>query len=112
MPINQKLLDGIGDGAEVDTITFTSNEKYLYYNSGSAFIGSRNLEIYQYLFNPLKKEIFKSYTALSEDGSVIQTYSQNLKDKSKNEFINYFRSQIQSKYIDDIAERRVKIKYE
>lgn len=107
-----ELLDGIGDGAEVDTISFSSNVRFLYYNSGSAFIGSRNLEIYQYLFEPLSKEIFKSYTALSEDGSIIQTYSQNLKDKSKSEIISFFKNQIQSKYIDDIAERRVRIKYE
>lgn len=106
-----ELLDGIGDGAEVDTINLM-NTNYLYYNSGSAFIGSRNLEIYQYLFQPITKEIFKSYTALSEDGSVIQTYSQNLKDKSRNEIVAFFKNQIQSKYIDDIAERKVKVKYE
>lgn len=106
-----ELLDGIGDGSEVDTITF-SNKKFLYYNSGSAFIGSRNLEIYQYCFEPLTKELFKSYTALSEDGSVIQTYSQNLKDKTKEEILDFFRNQIQSKYIEDISERRIKVRYE
>lgn len=106
-----ELLDGIGDGSEVDTITFL-NKKLLYYNSGSAFIGSRNLEIYQYCFEPLTKELFKSYTALSEDGSVIQTYSQNLKDKTKEEILDFFRNQIQSKYIEDISERRTKVRYE
>lgn len=106
-----ELLDGIGDGSEVDTITFL-NKKLLYYNSGSAFIGSRNLEIYQYCFEPLTKELFKSYTALSEDGSVIQTYSQNLKDKTKEEILDFFRNQIQSKYIEDISERRIKVRYE
>lgn len=106
-----ELLDGIGDGSEVDTITFL-NKKFLYYNSGSAFIGSRNLEIYQYCFEPLTKELFKSYTALSEDGSVIQTYSQNLKDKTKEEILDFFRNQIQSKYIEDISERRIKVRYE
>ncbi|MCX8056392.1 MAG: hypothetical protein N3F03_02130 [Ignavibacteria bacterium] len=106
-----ELLDGIGDGAEVDTITLM-NKKFLYYNSGSAFIGSRNLEIYQYLFEPLTKSIYKSYTALSEDGSIIQTYSQNLKEISKNDLVSFFMNQIQTKYIDDISERKLKVKYE
>lgn len=106
-----QLLDGIGDGSVVDTLTFLS-EKYLYYNSGSAFIGSRNLEIYQYLFNPSTREIYKSYTALSEDGSVTQIFSQNLKDNSKNELKYFFQKQVQLKYIDDIAERKTITKYE
>ncbi len=106
-----ELLDGIGDGSEVDTLTFF-NEKYLYYNSGSAFIGSRNLEVYQYLFNPSTREIYKSYTALSEDGSVTQVFSQNLRDNSKNELRYFFQKQIQLKYIDDIADRKTITKYE
>lgn len=107
-----ELLDGISEGAEIDTLTLFSSKKFIYYSSGSAFIGSRNLEVYQYLFDPENKEIFKSYTTLLEDGSVLQIYSQNLKDKSKVELIHFFRNQIESKYIDDLTERKLKMQYE
>ncbi len=107
-----EILDGISDGAEMDTLTFFSSKKFIYYNSGSAFIGSRNLEVYQYLFDPKYTEIFKSYTTLLEDGSVSQIYSQNLKDKSKLELIDFFRKKIESKFIDDLSERKLKIRYE
>ncbi|MFN4112215.1 MAG: hypothetical protein ACK4G1_08040, partial [Ignavibacteria bacterium] len=85
-----ELLDGISDGAEIDTINFATNQKFLYYNSGSAFIGSKNLEVYQYLFNPSTRELFKSYCNLSEDGSVLQIFSKNLRDNSKKDLINFF----------------------
>lgn len=107
-----EALDGISDGSEIDTITFNSNKKFLYYNSGSAFIGSKNLEVYQYLFEPTTRELFKSYTALSEDGSVSQIYSKNLMDKSKKDLVKFLQNQIETKFIDDLSQRKIKIKYE
>jgi len=107
-----EVLDGISDGAEIDTINFAPDQKFLYYNSGSAFIGSKNLEVYQYLFKPATRELFKSYCSLSEDGSVLQIFSKNLKDNSKKDLINFFTRQIETKFIDDLSQRKVKIKYE
>lgn len=107
-----EVLDGISDGSEIDTIHLNSNQKFLYYNSGSAFIGSKNLEVYQYLFSPAMKELFKSYTGLSEDGSVLQIFSKNLNDNSKKDLLNFFQRQVETKFIDDLYQRKVKIKYE
>lgn len=106
------ILDGILEGSEVDVITLNNNDRYLYYSSGSAFIGSRNLEVYQYLFNPTKKLLFTSYATLSEDGTVSIIYSNNLKKNNETNVIHYFQSQIQNKFIDDLSERRVRIGYE
>jgi hypothetical protein len=107
-----ELLDGIGDGSEIDTITLMDNQKFLYYNSGSAFIGSRNLEVYQYLFSPENRTLYKSYYSLNEDGSVNVVYSKNLNDKNQKDIINFFKNKIELKFIDDLSTRRIKIKYE
>jgi len=107
-----EILDGILEGSEVDTINFNGKEKFLYYNSGSAFVGSRNIEIYQYLFSPKEKEIYSSYTSLDESGTVEMVYSKNLKDKFKSVIVDFFKSKIQSNFIDDLAERRMNVKYE
>ncbi|MEJ5305767.1 MAG: hypothetical protein WHV63_07450 [Ignavibacteria bacterium] len=107
-----QVLDGILEGSEVDTIKLEGNKKLLYYNSGSAFIGSSNLEIYQYLFSPEERVIYSSYTSLVENGIVEMTYSQNLKDKSKSYIVDFFKNQIQKNFIDDLAERKIKLKYE
>lgn len=113
-PISFKsaILDGISDGSETDTIKFADGEKLLYYNSGSAFVGSSNIEVYQYLFSPEEKAIYSSYTLLDESGIVEMTFSQNLKDKSKQFIVDFFKSKIQAGFIDDLAERKVKVKYE
>ncbi|MGB9664029.1 MAG: hypothetical protein ACPL25_03775 [Ignavibacteria bacterium] len=113
-PISFKssVLDGISDGSETDTIKFENGEKFIYYNSGSAFVGSSNIEVYQYLFLPKEKVIYSSYTSLDENGIVEMTYSQNLKDKSKQFIVDFFKSKIQADFIEDLAERKIKIKYE
>jgi hypothetical protein len=88
------------------------NQKFLYYNSGSAFIGSRNLEVYQYLFSPENRTLYKSYYSLNEDGSVNVVYSKNLNDKNQKDIIDFFKNKIELKFIDDLSTRRIKIKYE
>jgi len=47
-----------------------------------------------------------------ESGSVEMIYSKNLKDKSKAFIVNFFNSKIQKDFLDDLPERKVKIKYE
>lgn len=106
------ILDGISDGSETDTLKFDDGEKLLYYNSGSAFVGSSNIEIYQYLFSPKEKVIYSSYTSLDERGIVEIVYSENLKDKSKQYLLDFFKSKIQSGFIEDLEERKIKVKYE
>lgn len=113
-PISFKssILDGISDGSEANTLKFDDGEKLIYYNSGSAFVGSSNIEVYQYLFSPKEKVIYSSYTSLDESGVVEMIYSQNLKDKSKQFIVDFFKSKIQSSFIEDLPERKIKVKYE
>jgi len=106
------LLDGIQEGSEFDIINLDGKEKLLYYNSGSAFVGSSNIEVYQYFFSPKDTVIYSSYTSLDESGRVEITFSKNLMDKSKTFFLDFFKSKIQLNFIDDLSERRVKINYE
>jgi len=106
------LLDGIQDGSETDIINLDGKEKLIYHNSGSAFIGTDNYEVYQYLFSPKDTMIYSSYTSMDERGIVEMIYSKNLKDKSKAFIVNFFNSKIQKDFLDDLPERKVKIKYE
>ncbi len=106
------VLDGIAEDSEIDTILLNSNKKFIYYNSGNAFIGSRNLEVYQYLFSPIEKKLYSSYSSLQEDGSVIFKFSKNLKDKAMNSIRSFFIDQIGTKFIEDLSDRKIIIDYE
>ncbi len=106
-----KTYDGIGEGSIIDAITLNQNEKFIYFNSGTTFIGSQNFEVFQYLFSPESKNIFTSYTTISKSGDVNFVFSKNVSYRGK--FIEeFFKEKIRKNFIEDLSEKKLVTKYE
>lgn len=106
-----KTYDGIGEGSIIDTITLNQNEKFIYFNSGTTFIGSQNFEVFQYLFSPESKNIFTSYTTINKSGKVNFVFSKNVSYGGK--FIEeFFKEKIKKNFIEELSEKNLVTKYE
>lgn len=99
-----KIYDGIADGSIIDTVTLNKNEKFIYFNTGTTFIGSQNFEVFQYLFSPESKDIFTSYTTINKNGNVDFTFSKNIA-ASRKYISDFFKEKIKMNFIENLTEK-------
>lgn len=106
-----KIYDGIAEGSIIDTVTLNTNEKFIYFNTGTTFIGSQNFEVYQYLFSPASKDIFTSYTTINKNGIVDFTFSKNIATTRKY-ISDFFKEKIKMNFIENLTDKKLVTRYE
>lgn len=102
-----ELLDGSSDLSRYNVQNLPGDTlKYIYFNTGSEYIGARNFEVYQYLFNPTKKLLFKNYMYIDMDDGTIHIYfSSNV--RKKNYIKEYFIKMLREYFIEDLNSRTI-----
>lgn len=102
-----ELLDGSSDFSRYYVQNLPGDTlEYIYFNTGSGYIGARNFEVYQYLFNPTNKLLFKNYMYINIDNGTIHIYfSSNV--KNKNYIKEYFIEMLREYFIQDLNSRTI-----
>jgi hypothetical protein len=87
------ILDGSFSGAQTEKIKFTaSNYEMLYYNSSDYFLGSGGGEVFSYILDFDKREIYYSHLVSEKDKPISLFVSSNtVQPEIRNFFIAKFR---------------------
>lgn len=89
-----KLLDGSMKESEFSAIKLNKDYYYLYYNSGSYFLGSGGGEIMAYLIDLPERQVFYAHLFIIPNKPVSLFLSPNIKDeKLKDYFLKLFKNE-------------------
>lgn len=106
-------LDGTRNFSNYKQVELNSDSsRFIYYNSGINYIGSRNVEVYQYLFSLDDFELYSCYANLIAEEKLQLIYSNNLKSRRNDFIVDYFNSVLEESFIEDYQTHAKVIKYE
>jgi len=104
---------GFRDTSRVKIIKLSPDSlSFIYYDTGSGYIGTGNVEIYQYLFSLDKLEFFSCYTQQIDRNLVNIVYSKNLKYEKYDFVKEYFNSILDKEFLEYFPSMKKIVKYE
>jgi hypothetical protein len=90
---NTGMLEGSFDKCIVDKMKFSSNKKeMIYYNSQDFYLGTAGGDVFSYLINLAKKEIYYAHLIVQKSAGVSLFLSENIDETMMRKFfIGYFK---------------------